>query len=153
MRIRRAKPDDAPAIARVLRVSFLEFEPLYTPAAFAATVPSVDELRKRFPEGPVWVAETDVGIVGTVAAVVEQDGLYVRSMAILPAARGRAIGRRLMAHVEDYATANGLPRMFLSTTPFLTRAIRLYEHLGFCRTDKGPHDLCGTPLFIMEKVL
>lgn len=28
-----------------------------------------------------------------------------------------------------------------------------YEHFGFRRTDEGPHDLHGTPLFTMEKRL
>jgi ribosomal protein S18 acetylase RimI-like enzyme len=43
--------------------------------------------------------------------------------------------------------------MFLSTTPFLIGAISLYERAGFRRTGEGPHDLFGTPLFSMEKVL
>lgn len=38
-------------------------------------------------------------------------------------------------------------------TVSLSRAIALYERLGFVRTDAGPHDLYGTPLFTMEKML
>jgi len=45
----------------------------------------------------------------------------------------------------------GCKRLYLSTTPFLHSAIRLYERCGFRRTDEGPHDLFGTPLFTMEK--
>jgi hypothetical protein len=43
--------------------------------------------------------------------------------------------------------------LFLSTTPFLTHAIVLYEGLGFQRSNEGPHDLFGTPLFTMVKTL
>ena len=43
--------------------------------------------------------------------------------------------------------------MFLSTTPFLESAIRLYEKFGFQRTSDGPLDLFGTPLFTMQKSL
>jgi hypothetical protein len=43
--------------------------------------------------------------------------------------------------------------MALGTTPFLSRAIRLYENLGFKRSDDGPLDLYGTPLFSMIKSL
>src|SRR5260370_227302 len=43
--------------------------------------------------------------------------------------------------------------MYLSTTPFLDRAIRLYERFGFQRSDEGPLDLFGTPLFTMTKRL
>jgi hypothetical protein len=41
--------------------------------------------------------------------------------------------------------------MVLSTTPFLTAAISLYERFGFSRSIDGPHDLYGTPLFTMVK--
>jgi hypothetical protein len=41
----------------------------------------------------------------------------------------------------------------LSTTPFLNSAIRLYENFGFRRNEAEPHDLFGTPMFTMEKIL
>ena len=50
-------------------------------------------------------------------------------------------------------TAQGFQRMFLSTTPFLLAAVRLYEQFGFQPTDAGPRELFGTPLFTMEKRL
>ncbi len=58
-----------------------------------------------------------------------------------------------MSHVENVASEHGFRRLFLSTTPFLTSAIRLYERWGFQRSDEGPHDLHGTPLFTMVKIL
>jgi len=91
--------------------------------------------------------------MGTVSAVARADSLYVRGMAVLPAARGRRIGQCLLQQAEKFALGNHCRRLFLSTTPFLLRAIRLYEHFGFCRTDEGPRELFGTPLFTMEKLL
>jgi len=146
-------PGDAPSIASLLHDAFAEYEPLYTPEAFAATTPTSDQIEGRFTGGPVWVALYDDSIVGTVSAVPKGEGLYVRSMAVLPAARGHRIGELLLTHVEDFASAQGYKRMFLSTTPFLDRAIRLYEKWGFRRTDEAPHDLFGTPLFTMVKTL
>jgi hypothetical protein len=58
-----------------------------------------------------------------------------------------------MQQVESYAAEHGYGRLFLSTTPFLDGAIALYESTGFRRTNEGPHDLYGTPLFTMEKRL
>jgi hypothetical protein len=55
--------------------------------------------------------------------------------------------------VERLARQHGLSRLFLSTTPFLAEAIRLYEREGFRRTPEGPQTLCGTPLITMEKPL
>lgn len=151
--IRAALPEDAPAIAAVLRAAFAEYRPLYTPGGYDATTPDAARVVRRLGEGPVWVALLDGGLVGTVAAVDRPDGLYVRGMGVLPDARGHALGWRLLERVERHAAATGQARMYLSTTPFLARAIHLYERFGFARTDDGPHDLFGTPLVTMVKPL
>ena len=151
--IRRALIAEAAAIATLLREAFLEFEPLYTASAFAATTPTPDQNRARWHEGPVWVALQNQDLVGTVAAVPKSAGLYVRSMAVLPSARGQRIAWRLLREIENFAVTNHHTCLFLSTTPFLTSAIRLYENFGFQRNDQSPHDLLGTPLFTMMKQL
>jgi GNAT superfamily N-acetyltransferase len=85
--------------------------------------------------------------------VAKGDGLYVRSMAVLPSARGQGVAGLLLGEVENFASAQRHKYLFLSTTPFLLEAIRLYEHMGFRRSDTGPHELFGTPLFTMLKPL
>jgi GNAT superfamily N-acetyltransferase len=153
IRMRLAVPEDAPSIASVLQESFMEYKSLYTPEGFAATTPASAQILSRMEEGPVWVALDDDGVVGTVSVVLKGESLYVRGMAIVPAARGRRIGGLLLRQAEAFASERGLKRLFLSTTPFLGRAIRLYEHHGFKRSDEGPDSLFGTPLFTMEKIL
>jgi ribosomal protein S18 acetylase RimI-like enzyme len=149
--IRKAGIEDSFAISAVLRQSFAEYQPQYTAEAFAVTTPKPAQMLVRMKEGPVWVCELQDRITGTVSAVLKAQGLYVRGMAVLPEARGRKMGWRMLEHVEEFAASEGLGSLFLSTTPFLHRAIRLYEHFGFHRTEQGPHDLCGTPLFTMVK--
>ena len=149
--IRIASPEDSEAIASVLAKSFAEYESSYTTRAYAATVPTVDEIKKRFGEGAIWVASCGKRIVGTVSVVLSKDSLYIRSMAITPEARGTRIGERLLKEIENYAVAHDYRKLFLNTTPFLDRAIRLYEKFGFVR--QGSDDLYGTPLLTMEKSL
>jgi N-acetylglutamate synthase-like GNAT family acetyltransferase len=151
--IRLATSADTPAIHELLHESFIEYRTLYTAEAFAATTPASAQLDERMSEGPIWVAIRDGVLVGTVSVVERGDSLYIRGMAVLPQARGHSVGLALLQHVEAFAFAHGFKRLFLSTTPFLSRAIRLYEHFGFARTDEGPQDLFGTPLFTMEKML
>src|SRR5438128_7510473 len=101
--IRLAEPHEAEAIAATLRAAFAEFEQLYTPAAFSATTPGANQLAERFAERPIWIAERFAErpiwiaelaetAVGTVSAVPRSLELYIRSMAVLPAARGFGIG-------------------------------------------------------------
>lgn len=151
--IRNALMDECSAIASVLRQAFIEYEPYYTPAGFAATTPSSDQTRERWSEGPVWVAVQNGNIVGTVAVVPKSSGLYIRSMAVHPIARGQGIAGQLLNEIERFAVDHHHKRLFLSTMPFLKDAIRLYEKFGFQRSDEGKHDLFGTPLFTMVKRL
>ncbi|PYX23287.1 MAG: hypothetical protein DMG82_11770 [Acidobacteria bacterium] len=153
-RIRRAVPTDAAEIADVLRQSFLEFEALYTPKGFAATTPDPEQVGSRMEEGPAWIALVEDRTAGTASAVPKgEKGLYVRGVAVVPSMRGRGIAEVLMNEVESFARQNGCARMFLTTTPFLTSAIRLYERFGFTRVANGGADLFGTPLIKMEKNL
>jgi N-acetylglutamate synthase-like GNAT family acetyltransferase len=153
--IRMATADDASQIAAVLLAAFEEYRAVYTPAAFAATTPTSDQIQRRIHtnEGPVWVALLHGVIVGTVSAVPKGESVYIRSMAVLPSARGQGIGEGLLRTLESFASDYGARRLFLSTTPFLTSAIWLYAHLGFRTTDEDPHDLFGTPLVTMAKPL
>jgi GNAT superfamily N-acetyltransferase len=151
--IRLAAPEDAGAISRVLHESFIEFKPLYTPGGFAATALAVEQVLQRINEGPIWIASCDRLVVGTIAAVAKGESGYIRGMAVLPSARGTGIAATLLREAERWAADMGFRHVFLSTTPFLTAAIRFYEKSGFCRRDNSLHDLFGTPLFTMQKTL
>jgi len=151
--IRRASAEDAPAIVSLLYESFFEYHSLYTLEGFSSTVISQPEVIDRIHDGPVFVVMTNATVVGTVAIVPKGESLYLRGMAVHPSARGQRIGEQLLDYVEKLAIRKRVRRLFLSTTPFLNRAIRLYESFGFERTDEGPHDLHGTPLFTMQKFL
>ena len=150
--IERAIPSDAGSIAGLLPGAFLEFKSLYTPAGFQATTPSAAEIIDRLAEGPTWIAKDGEIVVGTVSAIPQGDEVYIRSMAILPAQRGQGTASQLLTIVHAYAVSCGARRLVLSTTPFLSAAIRLYERTGFRRLP-GELDLHGTPLFVMVKEL
>jgi ribosomal protein S18 acetylase RimI-like enzyme len=153
VRVRRATTDDVAWVASVLRQAFAEYEPLYTEQAYAATAPGTAEIVARMGQGPVWVAVHKEQIVGTGSVVPKPEGIYIRGMAVIPSGRRLGIGRRLLDEIQGFAIAQGCVCLFLSTTPFLSTAIRLYEAFGFRRMNNGPHDLFGTPLFTMKKTV
>jgi ribosomal protein S18 acetylase RimI-like enzyme len=153
MPIRRATAVEGDAIAYLLRDAFREYEPFYTRAGYAATTPDPATVRERLKEGPTWIAEEGGSLVGTVSGLLLDTDLYLRSMAVMPSARGRRIGHALFATAYNLAVERRARRIYLSTTPFLFAAIRFYESLGFRRTGEPPDDLFGTPLFTMARPL
>ena len=150
--IRLAESADASSISALLRDSFIEFEPLYTPEAFAATVLSESAVVARMLEGPVWFAERRGTIVGTVAVKHVPGSVLVRGMAVIPIARGAGVGRLLLDQAERFAIEGGIHVLSLYTTAFLKSAIQLYRNAGFVFTGEiiVPH---GTELLRMEKHL
>lgn len=65
--------------------------------------------------------------------------------------RSKAYGGELFDWIVDSPNKWIWKVAFLSMTPFLDRAVRLYEKFGFMRN--GDDDLYGTPLIAMEKRL
>jgi len=151
--VRRAIESEAERISSVLLRAFEEYRPLYSEGLFAATAIGPDEVRERMSEGPVWVGEIEGSVVGTLGAVLQGHACYMRGMAILQEARGHALGRRMLAEVEQFARASGSQLLKLSTTPFLHAAIRLYERWGFERQPGSDYDFLGTTAFTMIKRL
>src|SRR5579864_6872267 len=95
VQIRPAVSYDAASIASIPHHSFIEFQSSYTPAGFAATTPTSEQIRLRMKEGPVWVALLNDFIVGTVSVVPKEKGLYIRGMAVVPSDRGSGVGKAL----------------------------------------------------------
>lgn len=93
--------------------------------------------------GEFWVVEragaspTETAIVGTGAyypvAVASVTGTQpikaaeIRKMYLLPAARGRGLGRFLLAQLERAIAARGFTEIRVETASALVEAVRLYE--------------------------
>ena len=150
--VRLAVPSDAEAIAEVLFEAFSVYRENYTPEAFEIVTPSVDEIKRRFAEGPRWVAEISGEILGTVSVTTEPEGLYVRSMAVRPEAQGRGTGHKLLAAVNEYADASEHERIFLYTTYFVPGAKEFYGSHGYRWVrDTTAEEWYGTPGLEMER--
>jgi len=97
--------------------------------------PDVDDIAAHYPPATAdfyVVEDADGAIIGT-AGLVQDDaetGRIVR-MSVARAARGRGIGKRLVAQLESAARARGYRRLVCETTHDWTDAIALYTATGF----------------------
>jgi GNAT superfamily N-acetyltransferase len=144
--VRRAVSSDAQAVSELLVAAFERYRRMYTRRAFSATAITRDQVLKRFGEGPSWVAIAQGCTVGCASALPQADHTYVRGVAVLPAFQGMGIAYRLLQTVRDEALSREHHVLRLSTTPFLTDAIRMYRRFGFVQEDRSGGDLFGTPL-------
>src|SRR5689334_18381168 len=139
VRIRTARPYDAPALLDLKyrldeETAFMMYEP-------GERDSSVRDLARdlavvaRSPNSVVLLAELGDQLVGYVELA---GGSFRRSRAtaylvigVLADAAGRGIGTGLLRHARDWAAAHDLHRLELTVMAHNTRAIRLYERMGF----------------------
>ena len=152
--IRLATEADSAAISHVLFEAFAAIREHYTDEAFVVVTPTADEIEGRFAEGPMWGSKLDGEIVGTVSLTTEPEGLYVRSMAVLPKAQGHGIAHKLLDVLHEYATGGEVKRIFLYTLPFQKGARAIYEKHGYTWVrDTTAEEWYGVPGLEMEKFL
>lgn len=142
LRVRPMQLDDNPHIARVIRDVSAEFG-LTADKGFTVADPNLDHLFELYsePDSAYWVVELEGKIVGGGGVAPlhgsEEGVCELQKMYFMPAVRGMGLARELAMQAMDFARERGFRRCYLETTASLTRAIRLYEHLGFEHID-GP---------------
>ena len=137
--IRRANPDDAAAVARLLHDFNTEYDD-FTPGVEVLTRNAREMLADGHMivllagEGPdgfaelrfrksVWTAKLDA---------------YLEELYVVPALRGEGIGRAILREAMDVARAEGASHMDLGTSEDDEAARALYESEGFdCHEGKG----------------
>ncbi len=97
--------------------------------------PDLDDIAGHYPPktADFYVVEDEGGeIIGT-AGLIREDGETGRivRMSVARTARGRGIGKRLVAELESAARARGYRRLVCETTHDWTDAIALYLSTGF----------------------
>ncbi|MEO1031627.1 MAG: GNAT family N-acetyltransferase [Bacteroidota bacterium] len=151
--IRLAKKSDAELIHNVLSDSFKAYQELFTEGAYAVMVVSPKGVEKRLNQGPIWIAEHEGEIAGTIGGMALMHTFQIRGMVVLPHLRGLKIGYQLLRYVENYARQNNYHSLSLLTTAHIDEGIRLYKKFGFKIINKPPYEIDGTHCIYMEKLI
>ena len=136
LHLRPMVPSDNPSVARVIRTVSAEFG-LTADKGYTVADPNLDRLFELYSEAhsAYWVVEMDGEVVGGggIAPLLcsAPDICELQKMYFLPQLRGLGLARRLALQALDFARDRGFRRCYLETTASLTRAIALYEQLGF----------------------
>lgn len=160
MQIRRATPDDAPAVRAIMQEVYVG-EGWADPERAPEYVRSLLDAGIRIARADVFVADVDGRAIGTITAtdrpplanIARPGELEVRMLAVLPTDRRSGAGRALMGACEELARARGRRRVVLSTEAGMRAAQRLYEGLGYRRTPDRDWVIDGFPLITYARDL
>jgi GNAT superfamily N-acetyltransferase len=138
MELRRARPEELPALGELTVAAYADF-------TLGPTDPYVERLRdtaSRAAQAELWVAVDGAELLGCVTwcppgspwreLAAGYEGEF-RMLAVAPHARGRGVGAALAARCEERAREHGATTMVLSSLPQMTHAHRIYTALGYRR--------------------
>lgn len=140
LQVRPITAADNPHIAQVIRDVSAEFG-LTADKGYTVSDPQLDQLFELYSAGQsaYWIIEYQGKVVGgggvAPLACSAPDVCELQKMYFLPAIRGQGLARELALRAMEHARRHGFRRCYLETTASLTRAIKLYESLGFAHID------------------
>jgi len=138
---REVKQEDNEGLARMIRQVFLEHDAPQFGTVFSD--PTTDDLYGLFrhPGSVLWVAEAKgipVGCCGIYPTEgLESDCAELVKYYLASSERGRGTGRRMMELCIDSARKLAYKRLYLESMPHFSKAVGIYEKLGF-RNLPGP---------------
>lgn len=151
IQIRTIEKRDNPALAKIIRQTLAEFGADHPGTVYYDE--STDRLSTLFkvPGSVYFVAEQNGEILGG-GGIYPTEGLSpdtceLVKMYLLPAARGKGLGIGLLQKCIDFARGYGYKNIYLESMPELSKAVSLYQKVGFKSLD-GPlgqsgHFGCG----------
>ena len=130
--IRPARLEDADAVAAITAVVAEEGTiGAQPPVDLEARAAGLRSLLADEGRGGAWVLRDDERVVGVATARERIAGVLSIGMMLLPEARGRGGGRRLLDAVLAHGHATGAHKVDLEVWPDNGRAIALYASAGF----------------------
>ncbi len=136
--IRKAVADDEAAIQECADKAFSGYISLIG----RQPAPMTADFSAQIAAGQIYVVLNDGGdLLGYIAFFPQGNHMNLDSIAVLPAAAGRGIGKKLITFCEAEAKRLGLEAVHLYTNEMMTANLSIYPRLGYVevdrRTDEG----------------
>lgn len=156
--IRPIEPNDNAALAKVIRTALEEFGANKPGTVYFDA--STDALYEVFrtPGSFYYVATINDILVGGCGIFPTEnlpDGTCELVKLYLNAsARGTGLGKKLMVQSMQWAKEKGYSQVYLESMPELSKAVSIYEHIGFERINKplGNSGHCGCDIWMTKNL-
>lgn len=138
--IRPIQPSDNYPLSKVIRDTLTEFKANHPGTVYYD--PTTDHLFELFraPQSCYYVAEANGVIAGGVGIFptpgLPADTCELVKMYLLPFARGRGLGKKLIEQALSFASESGFKNVYIETMPELSKAMKVYEKFGFRYLDR-----------------
>lgn len=156
--IRKIKPSDNADLAKMIRDVFIEFDAPKQGTVYSD--PTTDNLYELFKKekSVLWVAETENKALGC-CGIYPTDGLEEKQVELVKyyvssKIRGKGIGKKLIEECIRSARDFNYNLMYIETVDHFSKALGIYEKLGFSIIDKplGNSGHNGCDIWLSKKL-
>jgi putative acetyltransferase len=142
-----AESAGSPEAITLLQGRDAELSALYTPEQ-SFRIPIEKHVRANI----IFLIARENGIaVGCGALQLHAGYGELKSMYVVPAARGKRLAHTLVAALENLAREHGLPGLKLETGIYSHAAIRTYEQAGYVRCERfGDYPFAPTSIYMTK---
>ena len=145
--LRRAIPEDAPAIRDLVRAAYAK----WVPVVGREPLPMKADYERAVREHRVDILDCDGRMVGLIETMLRDDHLWIENVAVAPDNQGRGLGRRLLAHAEREAASAGRRELRLLTNAAFAANVTLYTALGY-RIDRRETFMGGITVYMSKRI-
>jgi ribosomal protein S18 acetylase RimI-like enzyme len=142
--IREARPEELAEAGAATAEAYREFAG--GGADWAEYLDEIADVTERAKRTTIVIAVDDGRVIGSAtleldgrtdadARPLDADEAHIRMLGVHPDARGSGVATRIMAECEDRARRAGRSRMTLHTAQNMRAARRMYESLGYERSE------------------
>jgi ribosomal protein S18 acetylase RimI-like enzyme len=138
LQVRRAYPDEAAVVHRIMRAAFAELQGALPVDSGAHTETVHDVLAVMERGGAVLCFDGDAA-VGCARYTLQELDMYVARVAVLPSHRRLGVASAMMRHLEQLAASLGKQAVRIGVRDSLPSNIGLYQALGYELVSINPH--------------
>jgi putative acetyltransferase len=157
IQIRPIEQKDNIDIAKVIRGALEEFGANKPGTVyFDPTTDALFELFNNTPGSYYYIATIDNNVVGG-AGIFPTENLPNGTCELVKLylhkdARGTGLGKQLLNTAMQWAKENGYTQVYLESMPELSKAVTIYENVGFKRIDQplGNSGHCGCDIWMIK---
>ena len=159
IQIRPIEQNDNIDIAKVIRGALEEFGANKPGTVyFDPTTDALFELFNNTPGSYYYIATIDNNVVGG-AGIFPTENLPNGTCELVKLylhkdARGTGLGKQLLNTAMQWAKENGYTQVYLESMPELSKAVTIYENVGFKRIDQplGNSGHCGCDIWMIKNL-
>ena len=140
MTIRKIQKSDNKHLSTLIKAIFDEYDAPKEGTVYSD--PTTNDLYQLFknPKSALWVVEENGEVLGC-CGIYPTDGLPIGcaelvKFYLMPKARGRKIGTRLMEQCIQFAIKLGYSQLYIESLSQFDNAVKMYQKLGFKTLEK-----------------